>query len=237
MKAGRGGARRRQATSAHKILIVRDSGLVQMLRRKGGVRSGPRRCRGSTRDLYGLATPLVSPLTSASSPSMNSIQRLSRLISRATIAFLIGATSATLSVARRRRASSGGSRGMAATRPTDVDHGQPQQCAPASRTHCTVAGFARCRSADQARAGEPHHTVARQCASLSGPGLRVRFQGQPTLKPSFRRFSQNTLAIRTPAASTLSQRLSAILSCLNARSQPALLIFDTFEAAGDAEQW
>jgi hypothetical protein len=76
--------------------------------------------------------------------------------------------------------------------------------------------------------------------ALRCPGLacgRFDFKGTTDVDAELHRFVQH-LGISTPlGAPTLAQRLTQALEALTARCRPALLIFDTFEAAGNAEQW
>ncbi|MGI8427463.1 MAG: SEFIR domain-containing protein [Actinomycetota bacterium] len=76
---------------------------------------------------------------------------------------------------------------------------------------------------------------ALRCAGLACG--RFDFKGTTDADAELQRFVQNLEVPMPAAAPTLTQRLSAVLGTLIARKRPALLIFDTFEAAGEAEQW
>jgi len=80
---------------------------------------------------------------------------------------------------------------------------------------------------------------------LLGNALRCRglacgrfdFKGTIDVESEFQRFVQNLGVPPPPAAGTLTQRFSAFLGSLVNRGRAALLIFDTFEAAGDIFRW
>jgi SEFIR domain len=76
--------------------------------------------------------------------------------------------------------------------------------------------------------------------ALRCPGLacgRFDFKGTTDVDAEVQRFVQH-LGVPVPSVmGSLTQRLTAVLKDLNAQPQPTLLIFDTFEMAGSAEQW
>jgi hypothetical protein len=66
---------------------------------------------------------------------------------------------------------------------------------------------------------------------------RFDFKGVADADGELQRFVQN-LEIAVPAtATTLARQLDAVLNALIARKRPALLIFDTFEAAAPLDRW
>lgn len=65
---------------------------------------------------------------------------------------------------------------------------------------------------------------------------RFDFKGGSGLNIELERFSDH-LGIPAPRTSDLCQGLSEILRAVNERRQPTLLLFDTFEQAGAAEDW
>lgn len=65
---------------------------------------------------------------------------------------------------------------------------------------------------------------------------RFDFKGISALGIELERFSDH-LDIPAPKTSDLCQGLSEILRAVNERRQPTLLLFDTFEQAGAAEDW
>jgi hypothetical protein len=66
---------------------------------------------------------------------------------------------------------------------------------------------------------------------------RFDFKGTTDMDDEMRAFTQQLDVPPTPASPRLNERLSHVLEALNQRAQPALLIFDTYEAAGEAEEW
>jgi len=66
---------------------------------------------------------------------------------------------------------------------------------------------------------------------------RFDFKGTSGLDNEVRSFIQHLGVPLPDAGSPLSQRLSQILESVKARAQPTLLIFDTYEAAGEAQNW
>jgi hypothetical protein len=65
---------------------------------------------------------------------------------------------------------------------------------------------------------------------------RFDFKGTGDLQASVEAFADH-LGVPTPAAAALSVQLSAIYRTLTQRQQPTLLIFDTYESAGEAGRW
>jgi hypothetical protein len=87
--------------------------------------------------------------------------------------------------------------------------------------------------------GKSH--ISRQMLSnaLSVPNLacgRFDFKGTTDMDTELRAFVQE-LGISLPTSGRLNERLSHILEGLKQRTQPTLLVFDTYEAAGEAEDW
>jgi len=71
------------------------------------------------------------------------------------------------------------------------------------------------------------------------PGLacgRFDFKGTTRLREELDRFASH-LGVALPRADRINDGLSEILRAILARSNHTLLIFDTFEAAGEAEDW
>jgi hypothetical protein len=87
--------------------------------------------------------------------------------------------------------------------------------------------------------GKSHLTRLMLGSALCVPGLacgRFDFKGTTGGELELHSFLMN-LDVPTPAAGTLSARLAHILAELKQRAQPALLIFDTYEQAGEAQDW
>ena len=71
------------------------------------------------------------------------------------------------------------------------------------------------------------------------PGVvsgRFDFKGTTNMGVEIEAFSQ-PLDIEPPAGQTLNERLAKIFTELRRRAQPTLLVFDTYEAAGEAKDW
>jgi hypothetical protein len=65
---------------------------------------------------------------------------------------------------------------------------------------------------------------------------RLDFKGTTNIGVEIEAFAQ-LLGIEPPAGQTLNERLANIFMELRARAQPTLLVFDTYEAAGEAKDW
>ena len=65
---------------------------------------------------------------------------------------------------------------------------------------------------------------------------RLDFKGRVNLDAALRSFAEQ-LELRAPEAAGVTGQLAHILAALRDRERPTLLIFDTFEDAGEAEQW
>ena len=66
---------------------------------------------------------------------------------------------------------------------------------------------------------------------------RFDFKGTIDVEAEIRAFVQNLDVPLPPAGRTLSERFGRILKALKQRARPALLIFDTYEHAGDTQDW
>jgi hypothetical protein len=66
---------------------------------------------------------------------------------------------------------------------------------------------------------------------------RFDFKGSDQIDQSLATFVQHLDVPLPPASSSLSERFGRILQNLAQRQQPSLLIFDTYEDAGDADRW
>jgi hypothetical protein len=65
---------------------------------------------------------------------------------------------------------------------------------------------------------------------------RFDFKGTTNMGVEVEAFSQ-PLGIEPPTGQTLSERLAKIFMELRRRARPTLLVFDTYEAAGEAGAW
>jgi hypothetical protein len=87
--------------------------------------------------------------------------------------------------------------------------------------------------------GKSHITWQMLLNALQIPGLacgRFDFKGTTDVDAELRAFVRY-LDVQLSAGRRLSEQLSNILDALKRRASPALLIFDTYEAAGEAEEW
>jgi hypothetical protein len=88
--------------------------------------------------------------------------------------------------------------------------------------------------------GKSHITRQLLGHALRCEGLacgRFDFKGTGNADSEFERFTQHLDLKVIPGASNLSHRFGVLLAALSARKRPCLLIFDTFEAAGEMQQW
>jgi hypothetical protein len=65
---------------------------------------------------------------------------------------------------------------------------------------------------------------------------RFDFKGTTSMDIEIEAFSR-PLDIEPPAGQTVSERLARIFTELRRRARPTLLVFDTYEAAGEAKEW
>lgn len=66
---------------------------------------------------------------------------------------------------------------------------------------------------------------------------RLDFKGTIDIEAQLQQFVHHLGLPSPPSAGTVAVRLSHILRALLSRPRPTLIIFDTFEAAGDVDQW
>lgn len=88
--------------------------------------------------------------------------------------------------------------------------------------------------------GKTHITNQMLGNALHVPDLacgRFDFKGTTDMDGELRAFVQDLGVGVPPANRRLNERLGQILVDLKRRAQPALLIFDTYEAAGEAREW
>jgi hypothetical protein len=87
--------------------------------------------------------------------------------------------------------------------------------------------------------GKSHLTRLMLGGALGLPGLacgRFDFKGATGVEAELQSFVMN-LDVAPPAGGTLSERLGRVLAGLRQRARPALLIFDTYEQACEAQDW
>jgi hypothetical protein len=87
--------------------------------------------------------------------------------------------------------------------------------------------------------GKSHMSKQMIRNAMSLPGVvsgRFDFKGTTNIGVEVEAFS-GPLGIEPPSGQALNERLGKILTELRQRAQPTLLVFDTYEAAGDAKDW
>ena len=88
--------------------------------------------------------------------------------------------------------------------------------------------------------GKTHITKQMLANALRIPELacgRFDFKGTTDMDEEVHNFVQWLGVPRPPANPKLNERLGHILDALKQRARPALLVFDTYELAGAAEDW
>jgi hypothetical protein len=87
--------------------------------------------------------------------------------------------------------------------------------------------------------GKSHMSKQMLRNAMGLPGVvsgRFDFKGTTNIGVEIEAFSA-PLGIEPPSGQTLYERLAKIFTELRRRAQPTLLVFDTYEAAGDAKDW
>jgi hypothetical protein len=93
------------------------------------------------------------------------------------------------------------------------------------------------RGASETGKSHMSRQMIRNAMSLTGVvSGRFDFKGTTNIGIEIEAFSR-PLDIEPPAGQTLHERLTKIFAELRRRAQPTLLVFDTYEAAGDAKNW
>jgi hypothetical protein len=88
--------------------------------------------------------------------------------------------------------------------------------------------------------GKSHITRQMLSNALRVPGLacgRFDFKGIIGMDVEVRAFVEDLDVPLPPVGPRLNERLGDILGALKRRAQPALLVFDTYESAGEAQDW
>jgi len=136
-------------------------------------------------------------------------------------------------------------RGLAGRWPREVpvlqwpmaDHGKARQafakllCEASSERVLLVCG--------QSETGKSHMSRQMIRNAMRLPGVasaRFDFKGTTNMGVEIEAFSE-PLGIEPPTGQTLNERLAKTLTELRRRVQPTLLIFDTYEVAGEAKDW
>ena len=88
--------------------------------------------------------------------------------------------------------------------------------------------------------GKTHITMQMFGSALRVPDLacgRFDFKGTTNMDEEVRAFVQQLDVPVPPAGPRLNEHFGHILDALKRRARPALLVFDTYEAAGEARDW
>jgi hypothetical protein len=89
-------------------------------------------------------------------------------------------------------------------------------------------------------AGKSHITKQMLQYALRVPDLacgRFDYKGTTDMDGELDAFVQQLDVPTPPSGQRLNERLGHVLNALKQRARPALLVFDTYEAAGDAQDW
>ena len=118
-----------------------------------------------------------------------------------------------------------------------ADHGEARQAF--TRLLCEASSERALLVRGESETGKSH--MSKQMIRNAGllPGVlsgRFDFKGTTNMGVEIEAFSA-PLDIEPPAGQTLNEQLSKIFTELRRRARPTLLVFDTYEAAGEAKDW
>jgi hypothetical protein len=118
-----------------------------------------------------------------------------------------------------------------------ADHGQARQAFARLLSEAIPERALLVRGASETGKSHMSKQMIRNASSL--PGVvsgRFDFKGTTNMGVEIEAFSR-PLNIEPPAGQTLNERLAKIFTELRRRGRPTLLVFDTYEAAGEATDW
>ncbi len=118
-----------------------------------------------------------------------------------------------------------------------ADHGEARTAF--ARLLCDASAERALLVRGASETGKSHMSkqMIRNAALLPGVVAgRFDFKGTTNMEVEIEAFSQ-PLGIEPPAGHTLNERLGRIFRELRRKAQPTLLVFDTYEAAGEAKDW
>jgi hypothetical protein len=118
-----------------------------------------------------------------------------------------------------------------------ADHGEARRAFANLLSEATSERVLLVRGASETGKSHMSKQMIRNATLL--PGVvsgRFDFKGTTNMGVEIEAFSQ-PLGIEPPAGQTLSERLAKIFTELRRRTRPTLLVFDTYEAAGEAKDW
>lgn len=119
-----------------------------------------------------------------------------------------------------------------------ADHNGVRDAFAALLTHNTALRFLPLQGPTET--GKSHVTRQMLANALQVPELacgRFDFKGTTNMDGELRAFVQDLGVPLPPASPRLNDRLASVLDALKRRARPALLVFDTYEGAGEAQDW
>jgi len=119
-----------------------------------------------------------------------------------------------------------------------ADHSGVREAVSRLLTRGEAQRFLALRGASET--GKTHITQQILGNALRLPGFgcgRFDFKGTTDIDAELRAFVQHLNVPAPPAAGRLNDRLGHVLDALNRRARPALLVLDTYEQAGEAQDW
>ena len=118
-----------------------------------------------------------------------------------------------------------------------ADHGEAR--AAFARLLCEASSERALLVRGASETGKSHMSKQMIRNAMLLPGVvsgRFDFKGTTNMDVEIEAFSR-PLGIEPPAGQTLNERLAKIFTELRRRARPTLLVFDTYEAAGEAKDW
>jgi hypothetical protein len=118
-----------------------------------------------------------------------------------------------------------------------ADHGEARAAFARLLCEASAGRVLLVRGASETGKSHMSRQIIRNTMRL--PGVlsgRFDFKGTTNMDIEVEAFSR-PLGIEPPAGHTLNERLARIFTELRQRAQPTLLVFDTYEAAGEAKDW
>jgi hypothetical protein len=118
-----------------------------------------------------------------------------------------------------------------------ADHGEARAAFARLLCEASPSRMLLVRGASETGKSHMSRQIIRNAMRL--PGVmsgRFDFKGTTSMEIEVEAFSR-PLGIEPPAGHTLNERLAKIFTELRQRAQPTLLVFDTYEAAGESKDW
>lgn len=118
-----------------------------------------------------------------------------------------------------------------------ADHGEARQAFATLLNEASAERLMLVRGASETGKSHMSRQMIRNAALM--PGIvsgRFDFKGTTNMGVEIEAFSA-PLGIEPPAGQTLNERLAKVFTELRRQPRPTLLVFDTYEAAGEAKDW